>query len=42
VGVLARNGPHILGLHLLSFVGFMISGIFAVWLVWGIARSGRL
>ena len=42
VGVLARNGPHIAGLHLLSFVGFMISGIFAVWLVWGIARSGRL
>ena len=30
------------GLHLLSFVGFVISGIFAVWLVWGIARSGRL
>jgi ubiquinone biosynthesis protein len=42
VGVLARNGPHVIGLHLLSFVGFMLSGIFAVWLVWGIARSGRL
>jgi hypothetical protein len=42
VGVLAKDGPHVMGLHLLSFVGFMISGIFAVWLVWGIARSGRL
>ena len=42
VGVLARNGPHVMGLHLLSFVGFVISGVFAVWLVWGIARSGRL
>jgi ubiquinone biosynthesis protein len=42
VGVLAKNGPHVAGLHLLSFIGFMISGIFAVWLVWGIARSGRL
>ncbi len=42
VGVLAKNGPHIMGLHLLSFVGFVLSGIFAVWLVWGIARSGRL
>ena len=42
VGVLARNGPHVAGLHLLSFIGFMLSGIFAVWLVWGIARSGRL
>ena len=42
VGVLAREGPHVMGLHLFSFVGFMLSGIFAVWLVWGIARSGRL
>jgi ubiquinone biosynthesis protein len=42
VGVLAKNGPHVAGLHLLSFVGFTISGVFAVWLVWGIARSGRL
>jgi hypothetical protein len=31
-----------MGLHLLSFVGFLISGFFGVWLVWGIARSGRL
>ena len=42
VGVLAKDGPHVMGLHLLSFVGFVISGIFGVWLVWGIARSGRL
>jgi ubiquinone biosynthesis protein len=42
VGVLAKDGPHIMGLHLLSFVGFLISGFFGVWLVWGIARSGRL
>ena len=42
VGVLAKDGPHVAGLHLLSFIGFTFSGIFAVWLVWGIARSGRL
>ncbi len=42
VGVLAREGPHVLGLHLLSFIGFVISGVFGLWLVWGIARSGRL
>ena len=42
VGVLAKDGPHVMGLHLLSFVGFVISGVFGVWLVWGIARSGRL
>ncbi len=42
VGVLAREGPHVLGLHLLSFIGFVLSGVFGLWLVWGIARSGRL
>ncbi len=42
VGVLAQSGPHVIGLHLISFIGFMLSGVFAVWLIWGIARSGRL
>ena len=42
VGVLARNGPHVIGLHLVSFIGFMVSAAFGCWLVWGIARSGRL
>jgi ubiquinone biosynthesis protein len=42
LGVLATGGPHLVGLHLISLVGFVISGIFGVWLVWGIARSGRL
>lgn len=42
VGVLAKEGPHIVGLHLVSFIGFTFSAAFAVWLVWGIARSGRL
>ena len=42
MGVLATGGPHVLGLHLIALVGFVISGIFGVWLVWGIARSGRL
>ena len=42
VGALSKDGPHVMGLHLISFIGFMLSGIFAVWLVWGIARSGRL
>ena len=29
VGVLAKDGPHVVGLHLLSFIGFMLSGVFA-------------
>jgi hypothetical protein len=40
--VLAKDGPHVVGLHVLAFLGFTFSGVFAVWLVWGIARSGRL
>ncbi len=42
IGVLAEDGPHVLGLHLLSVVGFVISGAFGVWLLWGVMRSGRL
>ena len=42
IGVLAEQGPHFLGLHLISVVGFVISGAFGVWLLWGVFRSGRL
>jgi ubiquinone biosynthesis protein len=42
IGVLAKNGPHLLGLHLLSVIGFVLSGVFGVWLLWGVFRSGRL
>ncbi len=42
IGVLADGGPHLLGLHLLSVVGFVLSGVFGVWLLWGVMRSGRL
>ena len=42
IGVLAKYGPHLLGLHLLSVVGFVMSGVFGVWLLWGVMRSGRL
>ena len=42
IGVLAKDGPHLLGLHLLSVVGFVMSGAFGVWLLWGVFRSGRL
>jgi ubiquinone biosynthesis protein len=42
IGVLAKDGPHLMGLHLLSVVGFVLSGAFGVWLLWGVFRSGRL
>jgi ubiquinone biosynthesis protein len=42
VGVFAKDGPHIMGLHLLSFIGFVVSGVFGIWLIWGIMRHSRL
>ena len=42
VGVLADEGPQLLGIHLIAFVGFVLSGLFGVWLLWGIFRHGRL
>jgi len=42
IGVLAKSGPHVMGLHLVSVVGFVLSGAFGVWLLWGVFRSGRL
>jgi ubiquinone biosynthesis protein len=42
IGIFANTGPHILGLHLLSVVGFFLSGALGFWLLWGIIRSGRL
>ena len=42
VGVFAQDGPQVIGLHLLSFVGFMLSGAFGLWLIWGVMRHGRL
>jgi ubiquinone biosynthesis protein len=42
IGVLADDGPHVAGMHLIAVVGFVISGVFGVWLLWGIFRHGRL
>jgi ubiquinone biosynthesis protein len=42
IGVFAKTGPHALGIHLIALVGFLISGVFGIWLVWGILRHGRL
>ena len=39
IGVLASKGPHLLGLHLISVVGFVLSGVFGVWLLWGVVSA---
>jgi len=42
IGILAKTGPHILGLNVVSAIGFALSGILGVWLLWGVVRSGRI
>jgi len=42
LGVVNARGPQLIGVNLIAFLGFVISGVFGVWLIWGIVRSGRL
>ena len=42
IGAFVSGGPHLLGINLIAFVGFLLSGVFGVWLLWGVVRSGRL
>jgi ubiquinone biosynthesis protein len=42
LGVFATSGPHVLGVHLFSIIGFSLSLVLGMWLAWGVIRSGRL
>jgi ubiquinone biosynthesis protein len=42
IGIFATSGPHFAGVNVLSFVGFVLSGLLGAWLLWGVIRSGRL
>ena len=42
IGIFADSGPHVLGLHAFSIVGFSLSTLLGLWLAWGVIRSGRL
>lgn len=42
IGIFAKTGPHVLGLHVVSILGFCLSAILGVWLLWGVVKSGRL
>jgi ubiquinone biosynthesis protein len=42
IGIFAESGPHFLGVHVISIVGFALSGILGIWLLWAVLRSGRL
>jgi ubiquinone biosynthesis protein len=42
IGIFATGGPHPLGVNVISVVGFILSGVLGLWLLWGVLRSGRL
>ena len=42
IGIFSKTGPQIAGVNFLSFIGFVLSGALAAWLLWGVVRSGRL
>jgi hypothetical protein len=42
IGIFAKSGPHILGLNIVSALGFVASGVLGIWLLWGVVRSGRI
>jgi ubiquinone biosynthesis protein len=42
IGIFTKSGPHVLGVNIISFIGFLLSGVLGVWLLWGVIRSGRL
>jgi ubiquinone biosynthesis protein len=42
IGAFATTGPQLLGLNVVSLVGFALSAVFGGWLLWGVVRSGRL
>ncbi|MFL5937356.1 MAG: ABC1 kinase family protein [Gaiellaceae bacterium] len=42
IGIFADQGPQVLGVNILSFIGFLLSGFLGLWLLLGVVRSGRL
>jgi ubiquinone biosynthesis protein len=42
IGIFAKAGPHLLGINVISVLGFVLSGLLGLWLLWGVVRSGRL
>src|SRR2546421_1226570 len=42
IGIFAKAGPHLLGINVISVIGFALSGLLGIWLLWGVVRSGRL
>src|SRR5262245_32051480 len=42
IGVFATTGPQVLGINVISVVGFALSTAMGIWLLWSVLRGGRL
>ncbi len=42
IGLFATTGPQVLGINIISILGFALSTVLGIWLLWGVIRSGRL
>src|SRR5205814_9072209 len=42
IGIFAKNGPQVVGVNVLAFIGFALSTVLGLWLLWGVVRSGRV
>ena len=42
IGIFAKGGTNIIGVNVISIVGFALSTVLGIWLLWGVIRSGRL
>jgi ubiquinone biosynthesis protein len=42
IGIFAHTGPQVLGINVISVIGFSLSTLLGLWLMWGVLRSGRL
>jgi ubiquinone biosynthesis protein len=42
IGIFATGGPKVLGVNVISIIGFALSAVLGIWLLWGVVRSGRL
>jgi len=42
IGAHATGGPHVLGVHVLTWIGFVMATVLGLVLIWSIIRSGRI
>src|SRR5215471_15791124 len=42
IGIFATTGSDLFGVNIISVIGFALSTVLGIWLLWGVVRSGRL